>query len=82
MLRKARTVGPSNRDGLTPLRLDLTDEQQLHDMRASRPLDEDLALAVSPATSSPEAAKTVQDEAAHAITKTVDDAAVSRTAAD
>jgi 5'-nucleotidase len=68
---------------LTPLRLDLTDEQQLHDMRASRPLDEDLALAVSPSTSSPEAAKTVrEDEAAHAITKTVDDAAVSRTAAD
>jgi hypothetical protein len=58
---------------LTPLRLDLTDDQQLQQMRTRRPLDEDLATAVSPPTSSPEAAKTVRDdEAAHAITKSVD----------
>jgi 5'-nucleotidase len=65
---------------LTPLRLDLTDEQQLQQMRARRPLDEDLATAVSPPTSSPEAAKTVRDdEAAHAITKSVDEPTPSRT---
>ena len=68
---------------LTPLRLDLTDEQQLQEMRARRPLDDALALAVSPPTSSPEAARTVrEDEAAHAITKTVDEAAVTQPAAD
>ena len=60
---------------LTPLRLDLTDEQQVREMRARRPLDEALATAVSPPTSSPDAAKTVRDdEAAHAITKSVDEA--------
>jgi 5'-nucleotidase len=60
---------------LTPLRLDLTDEQQLREMRAHRPLDEALATAVSPAPSSAEAAKTVrEDEASHAITKSVDEA--------
>jgi 5'-nucleotidase len=61
---------------LTPLRLDLTDEQQLGVMRIEHPLDESIAVAVSPSTSSPEAAKTVRDdEAAHAITKSVDEAA-------
>jgi 5'-nucleotidase len=68
---------------VTPLRLDLTDEQQLGAMRIRRPLDESLAAAVSPPTSSPEAAKTVRDdEAAHAITKTVDRAAVTQPAGD
>jgi 5'-nucleotidase len=68
---------------LTPLRLDLTDEQQLGVMRIRHPLDESLAVAVSPPTSSPEAEKTVRDdEAAHAMTKTVDDAAVTQPAAD
>jgi 5'-nucleotidase len=56
---------------LTPLRLDLTDEQQLGVMRLRHPLDETLAAAVSPSTSSPEAVQSVRDdEAAHAITKT------------
>ena len=60
---------------LTPLRLDMTDEQQLYEMRARRPLDEALATAVSPSTSSAEAAKTVRDdEASHAITKSADEA--------
>jgi 5'-nucleotidase len=68
---------------LTPLRLDLTDEQQLREMRAQRPLDEALAVAVSPPTSSPEAAKTVRDdEASHAIAKTLDEAPVTQPAAD
>jgi 5'-nucleotidase len=59
---------------LTPLRLDLTDEEHLREMRIRRPLDEALATAVSPPTSSPEAAKTVRDdEASHAITKSVDE---------
>jgi 5'-nucleotidase len=67
---------------LTPLRIDLTDEHQLDDLRARRPLDDALAVAVSPSTSSPEAAKTVRDdEASHAITKTVNDAAVIQPAA-
>jgi len=57
---------------LTPLRLDLTDATQLEDVRARVPLDEALAVAVSPPTSSPAAAKSVRDdEAAHSITKTV-----------
>jgi 5'-nucleotidase len=56
---------------LTPLRLNLTDDNQLGEARASHPLDEGLAMVVSPPVSSPEAAKTVrEDEAAHAITKT------------
>jgi 5'-nucleotidase len=64
---------------LTPLRLDLTDEEMLASARVRRPLDEALAVVVSPPVSSPEAAKTVrEDEAPHAITKTahpeVDDA--------
>jgi 5'-nucleotidase len=58
---------------LTPLRLDLTDESNLAELRGRRPLDEAIAVAVSPPTSSPEAAKTVrEDEAPHSITKTVD----------
>ena len=50
---------------LTPLRLDLTDEARLSDIRQRRPLDEALAMAVSPLTSSPDVAAAVrQDEAA------------------
>ena len=68
---------------LTPLRLDLTDEQELGAMRIRHPLDESLAAAVSPQTPSPEAAKEVrEDEAAHAITKNVDEPAVSQPTAD
>jgi 5'-nucleotidase len=68
---------------LTPLRLDLTDEQQLGAMRIRHPLDESVAAAVSPPTPSPEAAKTVRDdEAAHAITKSVDETAVSQPVGD
>jgi 5'-nucleotidase len=49
---------------LTPLRLDLTQEEQLQELRDRRPLDEEVAVAVSPRTSSPEAAETVlKDEA-------------------
>ena len=49
---------------LTPLRLDLTDEARLTDIRNRRPLDEALAMAVSPPTSSPHEAEAVrQDEA-------------------
>jgi 5'-nucleotidase len=66
---------------LTPLRLDLTDERLLHDMRAQRPLDAAVATVVSPPVSSPAAAKSVRDdEAAHAITKTVDEAAATQPA--
>jgi 5'-nucleotidase len=55
---------------LTPLRLDLTDERQLEIARASRPLDEHLAVAVSPSTSSVEAAQSVrEDEASAALAK-------------
>ena len=58
---------------MTPLRLDLTDETSLQELRARRPLDEAVAVAVSPPTSSPAAAKSVrEDEAPHSITKTVD----------
>jgi hypothetical protein len=68
---------------LTPLRLDLTDEQQIGVMHVRHPLDESLAVAVSPPTPSPEAAKTVRDdEAAHAMTKSVDEAVVTRRAGD
>ena len=68
---------------MTPLRLDLTDEQQLGVMRFGHPLDESIAAAVSPPTTSPEAAKTVRDdEAAHAITKTSDEAAVTQPVGD
>jgi hypothetical protein len=68
---------------LTPLRLDLTDEQQLGAMRVRHPLDESFAVAVSPPTPSPEAEKTVrEDEAAHAMTKSVDEPAVTQPAGD
>jgi 5'-nucleotidase len=68
---------------MTPLRLDLTDEQQLGVMRIRHPLDETIAAAVSPPTTSPEAAKTVrEDEAAHAITKTADDPAITQPVGD
>jgi 5'-nucleotidase len=57
---------------MTPLRLDLTDEEQLGLARTGHPLDEAVAAAISPAKSSPEAAKSVrEDEAAAAITETV-----------
>ena len=50
---------------ITPLRLDLTDEARLREVRRRRPLDEALAMAVSPLTSSPGAAEAVRnDEAA------------------
>jgi 5'-nucleotidase len=50
---------------LTPLRLDITDEARLTEVRRRRPLDEALAAAVSEVTSSPEAARAVrEDEAA------------------
>jgi 5'-nucleotidase len=50
---------------ITPLRLDLTDEADLKKALANHPLNEETALAVSPAKSSPEAAASVrEDEAA------------------
>jgi 5'-nucleotidase len=53
---------------LTPLRLDLTDQAQLGDVRATHPLDEALAAAVSPSQSSERAAETVrEDEAPEAL---------------
>lgn len=51
---------------LTPLRVDLTDEQQLAAVAARRPLDRALAAATSPARSSSEAAKAVRAEEAEA----------------
>ena len=58
---------------LTPLRLDLTDERQLEIARASRPLDEPVAVAVSPSTSSVEAAQSVrEDEASPALARPSD----------
>jgi 5'-nucleotidase len=47
---------------LTPLRLDLTDEKQLGEVRAHVPLDEERAAALSPPTSSREAAEMVRDD--------------------
>jgi 5'-nucleotidase len=47
---------------LTPLTLDLTDEAMLREMRERRPLDEAVARAISPAKSSPAAAKKVRDD--------------------
>lgn len=53
---------------MTPLRLDLTDEAQLAEVRAKMPLDEALAVAITPGPSSPAAARTVrEDEAPAAI---------------
>jgi 5'-nucleotidase len=49
---------------LTPLRLDLTDERRLDDVRQRRPLDEAVAVAVSPPTSTPEAAQSVREDEA------------------
>jgi 5'-nucleotidase len=50
---------------LTPLRLDLTDEGQLAELAARRPLDRPLAAVVSPSVSSADAAEAVRkDEAA------------------
>jgi 5'-nucleotidase len=57
---------------LTPLRLDPTDDGRLAEVRKRRPLDEALAAAVSPPTSSAEAARAVQeDEATPPITSPV-----------
>jgi len=47
---------------LTPLTLDLTDEARLREVRERRPLDESVARAISPAKSSPEAAKKVRED--------------------
>jgi 5'-nucleotidase len=53
---------------LNPLRIDLTDEESLRQVRARSPLDEALAVTVSPEKSSPEAAKSVRrDEAGEPI---------------
>jgi len=49
---------------LTPLRLDLTDEKKLEEVRARRPLDEAMAAVVSPARPSAEAAQSVRDDEA------------------
>lgn len=51
---------------LTPLRLDPTDEARLAEIRERRPLDEAVAAAVSPPTSSPEAARVVREDEAGA----------------
>jgi hypothetical protein len=57
---------------LTPLTLDLTDEKQLQEARALRPLDGAKAAVVSPSMSSPEKAQSVQeDEADAGIAKSV-----------
>lgn len=57
---------------LTPLRLDLTDEQQLDTARERWPLDEATASLVSPPQSSAEAAKVViEDESPTTIAKIV-----------
>jgi 5'-nucleotidase len=58
---------------LTPLRLDLTDDKQLRDVRAHHPLDEALAASSSATRSSPaEAEKVRQDESSTSITKSVE----------
>jgi hypothetical protein len=68
---------------MTPLRLDLTDERQLGAVQTHHPLDETIAAAVSPAAASPETEKTVrEDEAAHTMTKGVDQPAVTEPAID
>jgi hypothetical protein len=51
---------------LTPLRLDPTDDEQLDEARSTWPLDDEIALALSPGTSSPEAARSVRDDEAEA----------------
>jgi len=49
---------------LTPLRLDLTDEDRLAKARAAHPLDEAAAAALSPAAPDPEAARAVREDEA------------------
>jgi 5'-nucleotidase len=57
---------------MTPLRLDLTGEAELRAVRARRPLDAELAAAISPATSSSVAAERVRkDEAETSIESNV-----------
>jgi len=51
---------------LTPINLDLTDERRLDVLRASHPLDAEVAHAISPPRSSPEAAQSVRDDEAAA----------------
>jgi 5'-nucleotidase len=51
---------------LTPLSLDSTDDQKLREARARHPLDEEIAAAISPAKSSPEAAHAVREDEASA----------------
>ena len=53
---------------MTPLRLDSTDEARLDDVRHRRPLDEALAMAVSPLTPPPGAAAAVREDEAAAQT--------------
>lgn len=49
---------------LTPLSLDLTDQDLLQDVRSRHPLDDMTAAVVSPVKSQPEAARAVQEEEA------------------
>jgi 5'-nucleotidase len=51
---------------LTPLRLDLTDERCLTEVRSRLPLDEEMAAMTSQPRSSPEAVKTVREDEASA----------------
>ncbi len=51
---------------MTPLRLNLTDEQQLADLRTRLPLDEALAAAISPGPAPAAAAKSVHEDEAPA----------------
>ncbi len=63
---------------MTPIKLDLTDERAVADLRALRPRDDAVARAVSPPVSSAEAAKSVrEDEAAAPIDESVARAAAS-----
>ena len=55
---------------MTPLCLDLTDHRLLKQCLEQRPLDERLAVEVSPAVSSPEAAKQVREDEATPTTGT------------
>lgn len=63
---------------LTPLRLDLTDEEKLKEVRARRPLDDAMAAVVSPARSSAEAAQSVRDDEASGPIATAVDASAGR----
>ena len=63
---------------LTPLRLDLTDETQLANVRTLVPLDEQVAAVISPGPAPVEAVKAVQeDEAPHAMTGAVHSPTIS-----